>query len=148
MPPLDRAVALTERKGRTVIIGQDLHLDVPRVLQVSLQVDVRAAERTLRRAAAGLKGSRELAGPHGDPHADAAPAGGGLDHHRVADPLRFSNGGGIIGECGRSGHDGDAGLDHSPAGLDFVAHGPHAGSRRTDEGQPVLQARLGERRVL
>src|SRR2546421_8984464 len=118
MPPLDRTIALTQRQGRTVIVGKDLHLDMTRVLQVPLQVDVGTAERALRRPATGFKGCRELAGAHRHPHADTSPTGGGLDHHRVADACRFTNGGSFIRECGRSCYDRSAGLDASEPGLD------------------------------
>ena len=131
-----------------MIVGQDLHLDVTRVLQVPLQVDVGAAERALRRTPAGFKRRWKIAGPHRHPHPDATPAGGGLHHYRVADAFRLANRGSFVGKRGRPRHDGNPGFDHAAAGLDFIAHGPHAGRRRTDEGQPLLGTGLRERRVL
>ena len=38
MPPLDRAVALAEKEHRPVRIGENLRLDVPRILEVALDV--------------------------------------------------------------------------------------------------------------
>ena len=134
VPPLDRALPLSQGDGRAVIVGKDLHLDVARMLEIALQVDVRAAEGALRRSSAGFERRGEIIGPLGDPHADAAAAGGRLDHHRVADPFRLGDRGRFIRKRGRPGHHGDARGDHPAAGLDLVAHRPHAGRRRTDEG--------------
>ncbi len=131
-----------------MIVGEDLHLDVTRMQQITLQVDVGIAKRALRRPAAGFKRRGELLGAFRDPHADPAAAGGRLDHHREAEAFRLGGSGPFVGERGRSRHHGDAGRDHSPAGLDFVPHRPHAGRRRTDEGQAVARARLREGRVL
>ena len=39
MPPLDRAVALAEEEHGPVGVGEDLRLDVPRILEVALDVD-------------------------------------------------------------------------------------------------------------
>ena len=45
MPPLDRALALAQVHDVAVMVAEDLQLDVPRVLEVLLDVDV-AARRT------------------------------------------------------------------------------------------------------
>ena len=147
MAPLDRAFALTQRDGRAVIVGKDLHLDVSRMLEIALQVDVGAAEGALRSSSAGFERRGEIIGPLGDPHADAAAAGGRLDHHRVADPFRLGERGRFVGERGRPRDHRDARGDHPAAGLDLVAHRPHARRRGSDEGQPVFGAGLRERRV-
>ena len=131
-----------------MVIGQDLHLDVARMLQISLQVDIGAAERALRRPAAGFERRRELFGPLRDAHPNPAPAGCRLDHHRVTDPFRLAKGGAVVGERRRTGNHGNAGIAHSATGLDFVAHRSHAGCRRADEGQAVPGAHLGEGGVL
>ena len=44
MPPLDGALALAQGKGGPLGIGQNLHLDMPWVLEVALQIHVPAAE--------------------------------------------------------------------------------------------------------
>ena len=147
MPPLDRALPLTQGDRRAVIVGKDLHLDVARMLEIALQVDVRAAEGALRRSSAGFERRGEIIGPLGDPHADAATAGGRLDHHRVADPFRLGDRGRFVGERGRPRYHGDARGDHPATGLDLVAHRPHARRRGSDEGQPAFGAGLRERRV-
>ena len=47
MPPLDRAVALAEVHDVAVRVGEDLHLDVARILEVLLDVDVGVREEAL-----------------------------------------------------------------------------------------------------
>ena len=52
MAPLDRAVALAEVDDVAVRVGEHLHLDVARILEVALDVDVRVGEVRLPLAAA------------------------------------------------------------------------------------------------
>ena len=47
MPSLDRTLALAEVHHRAVLIAEDLELDMPRRLDVLLEVDVADAERRL-----------------------------------------------------------------------------------------------------
>ena len=44
VPPLHGAVAFPEVDDVAVLVGEDLHFDVPRVLDVLLHVDVAVAE--------------------------------------------------------------------------------------------------------
>ena len=55
MAPLDRALALAEVDDRAVMIAEHLELDVARVLDVLLDVDVADAERGFRFALRGLE---------------------------------------------------------------------------------------------
>ena len=55
VPPLDRALALAEVHDRAVVIAEHLDLDVARVLDVLLEVDVADAERGFRLALRGLE---------------------------------------------------------------------------------------------
>ena len=148
MPPLDGTLAFAKREGGAVAIGEDLHLDVTRVRQITLEVDIRAGEGCLRRATAGLKGGGELLSPLGHPHSDPAAARRGFDEHRITDPRRLRNRCLLVAQGGGPRHDGDAGLDHSATSLDFVAHRPHAGRRRADKGQAVARAGLREPGIL
>ena len=61
VPPLDRALALAEVHDRAVMIAEHLELDVPRVLDVFLDVDVADAEGRFRFALGGLHRLGELA---------------------------------------------------------------------------------------
>src|SRR5918994_6610193 len=54
---LDRAVALPEMDHGAVRVGQHLNLDVPRVLEVALDIDSRVGEIGLALAAGGLEGA-------------------------------------------------------------------------------------------
>ena len=47
MPPLHAAVALPEVHDVAVMVGQHLHFDVPRLLDVFFEIDVAVAERGL-----------------------------------------------------------------------------------------------------
>ena len=57
---LDRALALAEVDDRAVMIAEDLELDVARVLDVLLDVDVADAERRFRLALRGLERLAQL----------------------------------------------------------------------------------------
>ena len=69
-----------------MVVGEDLHFDVPRVLDVLFQVDAAVAERRFGLGAALAAGAvfraRSL---QRHAHAPAAAAGRGLDEHRKAD---------------------------------------------------------------
>ena len=68
-------------------VGEDLHLDMPRLLQVFLDQHPVVAEGRLRLPpCAGQRGG-ELRRLADHPHAAPAAAGRGLDQHRKADPL-------------------------------------------------------------
>ena len=61
MAALDRAFALAEVDHRAVVIAEHLELDVARVLDVLLDVDVADAEGGFRLALRGLERLRQLA---------------------------------------------------------------------------------------
>jgi hypothetical protein len=85
--PLDRALALAEVNDVAVMIAEDLDLDVARVLDVLLEIDVADAERGFRLALRGLERLAQLRRLADDAHAAAAAAGDGLDDDRVAELL-------------------------------------------------------------
>ena len=74
MAPLDRALALAEVHDLAVLVAEDLELDVPRRLDVLLDVDVADAERGLRFALRRLDRVRQVSLRAHDPHAAAAAA--------------------------------------------------------------------------
>ena len=87
MAALHRALALGKVDDVAVGVAEDLHLDVARVFDELLDVDLGVAEGALGLA---LRGShrRRAARRGGDQaHALAASSGGGLEHDRVADGL-------------------------------------------------------------
>ena len=82
---LQRALALAEVDDRAVRVGEHLHLDVPRALEVALDEHAVVAERGLRLAPRGVErvGSSSRVGAH-DAHALAAAARDRLDDDREA----------------------------------------------------------------
>ena len=83
--PLHRAVPLPQGHHASVGEPEDLHLDVPYAREEPLHQHGRITEHPLGEAVHPLQlgPQRVLVGRHR--HAHAAAAGGGLDHHRVAD---------------------------------------------------------------
>ena len=82
---LDRALALAEVDDGAVRVGEHLHLDVARILQVALDVDGCVREVRLALSPGRLEGALDLVGGLDDLQALAAPAGRGLDRDRPAE---------------------------------------------------------------
>ena len=88
MAPLHRAVALAEVHRVAVAVGEHLELDVPRVLEELLHVDLIAAERRQGFGARDRDGVEQRRVAVHDAHAAAAAAGGRLDDDGIADVAR------------------------------------------------------------
>ena len=85
---LERALALAERPHLAVLVGEDLELDVPRLLDEALEVDVGVLEAGHRpRAVAVSKARAHLVDVAHDAHAAPAAAARGLEDDREADAL-------------------------------------------------------------
>ncbi len=147
---LDRAVALAEVDHVAVAVGEHLHLDVTRVVQVALQVHGRVGEELLAFAAGALEGALQLV--LGERHAEAlaAAAAGRLDRDREADlglgdAQRVRDRGDRLG---RARHDRHARRLHQLASARLRAHRLDRARRRADEHDARVLARLRERRVL
>src|SRR4029453_17560594 len=65
-------------------VADDLHLDVPGARQELFDVEVAVAERRLGLRSAAFESRVEVRERLHRPHAPAAAAGHGLDHHRPA----------------------------------------------------------------
>ena len=89
MAALHGAVAIEQRDGLAVRIGEHLHLDVPRRREVALEQQPVIAERGAREALRRFDRGRDFAGGVDHLHALAAAAGARLDDERKADPLRL-----------------------------------------------------------
>ena len=110
MAALDRAVALAEVDHVAVCVREHLHLDVSRVLEVSLDVDGRVGEVGLPlplRRRERLRGFRRR---RHHLHALAAAAGSRLDQQRVAELLAQRD-----DLLGRGDRVGRAGMIGTPA---------------------------------
>ena len=147
--PLDRALALAEVEEVAARVAEDLELDVPRLVEVLLEVDLGVAERLLGLVARRLVGGGELPLVAGDAHAAAAAAGRRLQDDGIADLSREREG--LVHRVERTGRarkGRDARGRHRPAGERLVAHLPDRLGRRPDEGDVAVLEDLGEVCVL
>jgi len=132
-----------------VLVGQELHLDVARALDVLLHVDVRAAERALRAGQGILQRGLERLRRAGDVDADASSALHRLQDDGESDGLRQLEG--VVGVLYlrlHAGHDGRARQTHEAPGDALVAHEADGVRRGADEDDARLRAALGEGLVL
>ena len=88
MAALQRAVTLTQVDHVAVLVGEDLHLNMPRVRQIALQVHGRVGEELLTLTRRALKRLLELVLGQSDAEALAATTTRRLHRHRVADLTR------------------------------------------------------------
>src|SRR6478736_5042979 len=147
--PLNRAFALAQVHDSPVVIAQDLDLDVPRMLDVLLQVHVADAERGFRLALRGLERLRHFRRRSNDAHAAAAAARDRLDDDGVAELPRDLEGlllavhGAVAARQYR-----DPRLLHRASRAGFVAEQPDDVRRGPDELDVAGLAYLGEVRAL
>ena len=84
-------------------VAQELDLDVARAADQLLEIDLVLAEGGLGLAPGGVHGVQQLLLAVDRPHAAAAAAPGGLEHHRVADlGGEALDGGRVVGQAARS----------------------------------------------
>ena len=132
-----------------VMVGQHLHFDVPRVLDVFFEIHVAVAEGGLGLGPRLLQRRLERQVVRRHAHAAAAAAGHRLDQHGKAD---------LVGEAQRflvagdhalaAGHDGHAGLAGQIAGRVLVAELGHRLRAGADEVDLAAAADLVEVGVL
>src|SRR2546425_12445937 len=128
MSPLHGALALAEGDERAVSVREELDLDVPRALEVPLEVDAVVAERRGSLALGGRDGIVELLARADDAHPAPAAASRRLDDQRRLVDL---------------GHDRHSGLRRDTLRFELVAARAQCGRGRADPGEPRL---LDERR--
>ena len=85
--PLDRAVALSQMHGPAVRVGDDLDLDVARLLDVALVEQRVVAERGLRLARGRRDRLVQIGGIAHDPHPAAPATRRCLDQQRIGQPV-------------------------------------------------------------
>src|SRR5439155_14710109 len=90
--PLDRAFALPQVADRAMPVADDLHLDMARLANETLDVDAVASEGRFGLGLATRIGVLKSSGVIDDAHAAPAAAGDGLDHDRAARPHRREEG--------------------------------------------------------
>jgi hypothetical protein len=132
-----------------VAIGEDLHLDVARVLDELLEVHRAVPERGFGLRARGVESGDEARLVARDAHPAPAASRGGLDHHREADRVRDRERLLLVldGSVG-AGHDGHAGLLRDLARLHLVAEHRDRLGLGSDELDLARPADLGEVVVL
>src|SRR5262245_15214192 len=149
MAPLNRALALDERQHGAVMIGEQLHLDVPRPVDAALEVYGRIAKGGARLGSRGASGAWKLLRSLDDAHALAAAAGDGLDHDRIADALCDLGNLGIRDACTEwlfgSRDYGHARIHRRRPRRRLAAHELDGLRRRSDERQAGVTAGGGER---
>ncbi len=148
MPALHGAVALPEVDAVAEPVDGDLDLDVPVVLQPALEVEGVVAERRAGLGPADRQDRGELARGAHHAHALAAAPRGGLDQHRIADPLGLLEGVGLVAQQARARDGRQAVRGEQPAGLLLGREAFEHVRGRADEGEPVGADGVGERVVL
>ena len=149
MAALDRAVALAVVHAVPVAVEEHLDLDVPRPVEVALEVDAAVSEGGLRLARGGSEGALHLLGGPDDADALAPASRRRLERGGVADPLRRRRGPrGVLDRVDEPGDAGDVGLLHDPAAGDLVPHRLDRRGRGPDPRQPGLLDAACELRVL
>ena len=149
MAPLYGAVALAQVDPDAVLVAQHLHLDVARVLDELLAVDLRRVEGGAGFGLARVERLHDLGPLPDDPHATPAAAGGSFEHDRIADPVRhLERLGRILQGDLAPRHDRHARLHRDLSRLRLVTHEADRLGRRTDERDGAGPAHLGEGGVL
>ncbi|MPM26853.1 hypothetical protein SDC9_73358 [bioreactor metagenome] len=147
--PLDGAVAHTDRPGRSPAVGDHLDLDMAGAGDELLEEDDTGAEGALGLVAGALVGVGQVTGRPDLADAAAATTGGRLEHQRVADPVRRSQGllEGVHTAPGPR-RDRDADLLGEELAADLVAELAHRVTARADEGDAEALDEIGEGGVL
>src|SRR2546428_13662850 len=89
MTALDAALALAQGNDAPIRVGEDLHLDVPRALEILLEVDLARTERLERLAPSRLERRPQLALLAHEPHPLPSAPRRRFQQHRVAEPCRL-----------------------------------------------------------
>ncbi len=150
MATLQRAVALAEMHHVAVVVGEHLDLDVTRLFEELLHVDLGVAERGQRFGLRHVDRVDQRRITVHDAHAAAAAAAGSFDDDGIAELARDPEV--LIGigaeRTARAGHARHAGRFHHADGRHFVAHHANGFGLGADENETALLDALGEVRVL
>ena len=131
-----------------MLVRQNLDLNVSRALETSLKVHRGLAEGRLGFRARRAKRGRQLRRVAGHAHALASPAGDSLDHHRVTNarcrPRHLSIRDIRSQRLVAAGNDRNAGCTGTRPRRSLAAELCDSPRTRADEGQALIEARLGE----
>ena len=146
---LQRAVALAQVNGAALAVAQHLDLDVARLLEVLLDIDIAIAESGLRLRLGRAHGEFEIGLGASHLHAAPAAAGSGLDDDRIADvgghAARFRK---VRDAAFRARNHRDAKILGRELGGDLVAHDADVFRRGADELHAMLGEDVGKAGVL
>ena len=146
---LRRAVALEQMHGIAVIVAENLHLDMARLLDIFLDQHAVVAEGALGLALGRRQRLAEMVGVVDLAHALAAAAGARLDQHRIADLARLGGQHHVLLRLAViARHHRHAGLFHQPFRRVLEAHRADRIGRGADEHQPRRRHLVDEIRVL
>src|SRR5262249_41998492 len=144
MPALDRAFALAQVDDASVLVRNDLDLDVARLANVLFDVDRGVAEGGAGGVPRTLDCGTEVSLLLDNLHADTAAASGRLDDDRVADLPRHPRGLDRVVESFAAPPHRHAMGGSQGTRPQLRAQGSHRGCRRADEGYACRLAGLGE----
>src|SRR5262249_6540804 len=146
VPALNRALALQAVDQLSAAISQNLHLDVPGRVKVSLEVDSLSSKRRAGAVAALAEHLLQLAWLTRHAHSDSATAAGGLAEHRKSDSLSLGQRrGGARDDAVASRHHRYPSIADDSPSFAFVLHSGHRFGRRSDEDE--ARAATGAREV-
>ena len=132
-----------------MLVGEDLDLDVVRLLDALLDEHAAAAKELLALFLCVVEGRAQLLFIPALGHADAAAACACLQHDRPADALGDLDGVVLVlDRVDGPRHDGHAGLDHRQLALDLAAHRPDGVQVRTHKRHTLILAGSDEVLVL
>ena len=144
---LDGTLAL-ERRHHALAIADELELDVPRSGETALQIHRPVSKRRARLGPRGGEGGHQFGFAVRPRHADAAPAGGWLQQHRIADAGGFGLQRVRAVKRLRAIVRGNTGGGHLRSGADFLAHRLDPARIRPDEANARGLHGAGEVRAL
>ena len=135
-----------------MVVGQQLHLDVPRRQDATFEIHRRVAKCRTRLGACGAQGAREVGGIRDRAHALASTAGHGLQHQGIADTFGNRPHLGlwhvVADRLFRAWHDRHASLDRDLPRRRLAPHQGDGLGRGPDERQVRIPASGGEVLVL
>ena len=146
--PLNGALALEQVNDISVLIAENLHLDVAEVLDALFHIQAPVVEGDLRLGLGLLEHALERCFVVGKANAPPSATGGGFEHYRISDLLGKLDGVGdrfdrtVAVWC-----HWNVGGPCDLFGLDLVAKGSHGFHARSDEFDLAVAADLGEVRV-
>ena len=130
-------------------VGHHLDLDVPRILDVLLDVDRTVAKPGLALALSGLEQTLGLRRLVHDLETTTTTTGRSLERNRPAVLLaQLDDADGVRDLLGRARHDRHTGIGHQDARVDLRTHRVDGARRRADPDQASLLNRSRKRRAL